>query len=253
VAAAPAGGGEVAALTGGRGLCDAGAVAIALAILASGSGTTAQAVIDACAVGRIDGRVVLVISNNGGAAVLERARAARIPTRHLSSLTHPGPGELERAMLDALADAGATHVLLAGYMKKLSPAVIEAYAGRVYNTHPALLPDYGGQGMYGDRVHAAVLADRRTRSGATVHLVAEAYDSGPIVAQVTVAVAADDDVASLGARVRAAERELVVEVLAAVGSGDAPGGASDAPAVSSSDARGVSSSDAPGGASDART
>lgn len=191
-------------------------MAIRLAILASGAGTTAQAVIDACADGRIDGEVVLVVANNAGAAVLARAAAAGIPWRHLSATTHPDPQALEQAMIDALRDAGVTHVLLAGYMKKLGQRVTAAYAGRIYNTHPALLPAYGGRGMYGDRVHAAVLADAQTRSGATVHLVTDEYDAGPIVAAVEVPVLAGDDVASLGERVRAAERELVVQVLAAL-------------------------------------
>ncbi len=191
-------------------------MAISLAIFASGAGTTAQAVIDACADGRIDGAVVLIVSNNGDAPVLERARAAGIPWRHLSARTHPDPAELELAIADALAAAGATHVLLAGYMKKLAPSLVEAYAGRIYNTHPALLPAHGGQGMYGDRVHAAVLAAGETRSGATVHLVTEEYDSGPIVGQVEVAVLAGDDVTALAERVKAAERELLVEVLAGV-------------------------------------
>jgi phosphoribosylglycinamide formyltransferase-1 len=194
-------------------------VAIALAIFASGAGTTAQGVIDACAERRIDGAVVLIVSNNGDAPVLERARAAGIPWRHLSARTHPDPAELGQAMSDALAQAGATHVLLAGYMKKLSPALVEAYAGRIYNTHPALLPAHGGQGMYGDRVHAAVLAASETRSGATVHLVTEEYDSGPIVGQVEVPVLPGDDVATLGERVRAAERKMLVEVLASVARG----------------------------------
>jgi phosphoribosylglycinamide formyltransferase-1 len=194
-------------------------VAISLAIFASGAGTTAQAVIDACADGRIDGEVVLIVSNNAGAPVLERAAAAAIDWRRLSGQTHPDPDALERAMLDELERAGATHVLLAGYMKKLPPALVAAYAGRIYNTHPALLPAYGGQGMYGDRVHAAVLAARDTLSGATVHLVTDEYDSGPVVGQVQVAVLAGDDAASLGERVRAAERELVVEVLAGVAAG----------------------------------
>jgi phosphoribosylglycinamide formyltransferase 1 len=194
-------------------------VPIRLAIFASGAGTTAQAVIDACAAGRIDGEVVLIVANNAGAAVLERAAAAAIPWRHLSARTDPDPQALERAMIEALRDAGTTHVLLAGYMKKLGPGVTAAYAGRIYNTHPALLPAYGGRGMYGDRVHAAVLADGPTRSGATVHLVTDEYDAGPIVAAAEVPVLAGDDVASLGERVRAAERELVVEVLAALAVG----------------------------------
>jgi phosphoribosylglycinamide formyltransferase-1 len=195
-------------------------VAISLAIFASGAGTTAQAVIDACAAGRIDGSVALVVSNNAGAPVLGRAAAAEIPWRHLSSKTHPDPQALEQAMLAQLRGAGATHVMLAGYMKKLPPAIVAAYADRIFNTHPALLPAYGGRGMYGDRVHAAVLADAQTRSGATVHLVTDEYDSGPIVGQVEVAVLPDDDVGSLGERVRAAEQELVVEVLAAVARGN---------------------------------
>jgi phosphoribosylglycinamide formyltransferase 1 len=194
-------------------------VSLRLAILASGAGTTAQAVIDACADGRIDGAIVLVIANNADAGVLARADAAGIPRRHLSARTHPRAEDLERAIVDALREADASHVLLAGYMKRLGPGVLAAYPGRVYNTHPALLPAYGGQGMYGDRVHAAVLADGASRSGATVHVVSEDYDEGPIVAAVEVAVLDGDDVASLGERVRAAERELVVDVLARLARG----------------------------------
>jgi phosphoribosylglycinamide formyltransferase-1 len=107
-------------------------------------------------------------------------------------------------------------VLLAGYLKRLGKPVLAAYPGRVYNTHPALLPAHGGQGMYGDRVHAAVLAAGDSVSGATIHLVDEAYDAGPIVASVEVPVLADDDAGSLAERVRAAERLLVVDVLAGV-------------------------------------
>jgi len=191
-------------------------VSIRLAIFASGAGTTAQAVIDACAEGRIDGAVVLVLSNNADAPVLARAAAAGIRWRHLSARTHPREGALEAAMLVALRESGATHVLLAGYLKRLPPAVLGAFPGRVLNTHPALLPAYGGEGMYGDRVHAAVLADGAARSGATVHLAGEDYDDGPIVAAVEVAVEPDDDVASLRARVQAAERVLLVGVLAGV-------------------------------------
>jgi phosphoribosylglycinamide formyltransferase-1 len=191
-----------------------GPVSLRLAIFASGAGSTAQAVIDACGGGRIDAEVVLVLSNNADAPVLGRAAAAGIPTVHLSRRTHPDPDALDAALLDAVRSAGATHVLLAGYMRKLGPAMLGAYAGRIYNTHPALLPAYGGEGMYGDRVHAAVLADRNALTGATVHLVTADYDAGPIVRAVEVPVLPDDDVAALGERVRDAERELVVAVLA---------------------------------------
>ncbi len=191
---------------------------VALAILASHAGTTAQAVLDALRDGRIAGEAVLLICNNPDAEVLTRARAAGVPTRVLNARTHPDPHELDRAILAALRKAGATHLLLAGYMKKLGPRTIAAFAGRALNTHPALLPAFGGQGMYGDRVHAAVLEAGARRSGATVHLVSDDYDAGDILAQVEVPVLADDDVASLGERVRAAERELVVAVLARLAS-----------------------------------
>jgi phosphoribosylglycinamide formyltransferase-1 len=190
------------------------AVSLRLAIFASGAGTTAQAVIDACAAGVIDGAVVLVVSNNADAPALARAQAAGIPWRHLSRRTHPDPAALDGAHVDALRDAGADHVLLAGFMRKLGPAMLAAYEGRIYNTHPALLPDYGGQGMFGDRVHAAVIADGQALTGATVHRVSDEYDAGPIIRAVEVPVLPGDDVASLGERVRGAERELVVDVLA---------------------------------------
>jgi phosphoribosylglycinamide formyltransferase-1 len=191
-------------------------VAIRLAIFSSHAGTTAQAVIDALRDRRIDGEVVLVVSNNPEAEVLGRASAAGIATAVLNGRIHPDAEQLDRAVLAAVTDARASHILLAGYMKKLGPLTVSSFEGHVFNSHPALLPAYGGQGMYGDRVHAAVLAAGEARSGATVHRVTNDYDAGEIVRQVEVEVLAGDDVKSLGERVRAAERELLVEVLAEV-------------------------------------
>lgn len=185
-----------------------------LAILGSGAGTTAEALIVACRDGRIAMEPVLVIGNNSGAGIFARAAAHGVPAIHLSSRTHPDPLELDTAMVAVLRDASVTDIALAGYLRKLGPAVLGAYAGRLLNTHPALLPAHGGQGMYGDRVHAAVLASGDRISGATAHEVTSDYDAGPIVARSVVPVLADDDVATLGARVRAAERELLIGVLA---------------------------------------
>lgn len=187
---------------------------IRLAIFSSHAGTTAQAVIDALADGRIDGTAVLLICNNPDAAVLARAEAAAITTAVLNGRTHADPQELDRAMLEAVRVAGASHVMLAGYMKKLGPLTVAAFEGRIFNSHPALLPAYGGRGMYGDHVHAAVLAAGEARSGATVHRVVNDYDAGEILRQVEVEVLPGDDVSSLGERVRTAERELLVAVLA---------------------------------------
>ncbi|HTW37909.1 MAG TPA: phosphoribosylglycinamide formyltransferase [Steroidobacteraceae bacterium] len=190
-----------------------------IAVLASHEGTTLQAVLDACAAGTIGGRVALVISNNADSGALRRARTAGVDTLHLSSRTHPDPRELDRAICTALEDHHAGVVLLAGYMKKLGPRTLERFAGRVINTHPGLLPRFGGQGMYGARVHEAVLASGERASGASIHWVDDAYDTGPVLARVTVPVEAADTVETLGARVQRAERSLLVQVLAEFASG----------------------------------
>jgi phosphoribosylglycinamide formyltransferase-1 len=186
---------------------------VRLSLLGSGAGSTVAAVLDAVADGRIAADAALVVSNNSGAGVLDVAAAHGVPTAHLSSVTHPDPAALDAAVVAALDAAGTDLVVLAGYMKKLGPLTLAAYDGRVVNVHPALLPAYGGQGMYGDRVHAAVLADGAAVSGATVHLVTAGYDEGPVLAQVEVPVEPDDSVETLRARVQAAEKRLLVEWL----------------------------------------
>ena len=191
-----------------------------LAVLASHEGTTLQAVIDACERGAIGARVALVISNNADSGALRRARAAHIPVRHLSATTHPDAAALDRAICAALTGERIDLVLLAGYMKKLGPATLGAFAGRVLNTHPALLPRFGGKGLFGGHVHRAVLAAGEAESGASIHVVDGEYDTGPVVAQVRVPVRAGDTVESLGARVQAAERALLVQVLGEIASGE---------------------------------
>lgn len=190
-----------------------------IAVLASHEGTTLQAVLDACADGRIAGRVALVISNNADSGALRRARSARIACLHLSSTTHADPVQLDRAIAAALHEHRTELVLLAGYMKKLGPVTRAAYAGRILNTHPALLPRFGGRGMYGALVHRAVLAAGERLSGASIHLVDADYDTGPVLAQATVPIEAGDSEATLAARVQQAERALLVEVLAEIASG----------------------------------
>lgn len=190
-----------------------------LAVLASHEGSTLQAVIDACASGAIAARIVLVISNNADSGALRRARAAGIPTRHLSGRTHPEPAALDTAVCAALTEEGAELVLLAGYMKRLGPTTLAAFGGRILNTHPALLPRFGGQGLYGMHVHRAVLAAGERASGASIHLVDHDYDTGPLLAQVAVPVASGDEPETLAARVQTAERALLVRVLAEIAAG----------------------------------
>jgi phosphoribosylglycinamide formyltransferase-1 len=191
-----------------------------IGVLASHEGTTLQAIIDACAQGRIDGRVVAVISNNSESGALRRAAAAGVETCHFSSLTHPNAGSLDAAICDALQRARADVVFLAGYMKRLGPRTLAAFPQRILNTHPALLPKFGGQGMFGDRVFEAVLAAAEPESGASVHLVDGQYDTGAVVAQERVRVLPGDTVESLKSRIQACERELVIKTLAAMASGE---------------------------------
>jgi phosphoribosylglycinamide formyltransferase 1 len=190
-----------------------------IAVLASHEGTTLQAVLDACATGAIAGRVVLVISNNADSGALRRARTAGVDALYLSSRTHPEMLALDQAISSALAERGTDIVLLAGYMRQLGPATLARWRGRVLNTHPALLPKFGGRGMYGAHVHRAVLAAGDRESGASIHLVDESYDTGPVIAQVKVAVEPADTAETLAARVQRAERALVVDVLAGIASG----------------------------------
>src|SRR5215470_16251913 len=126
-----------------------------IGVLASHEGTTLQALLDAVAQRRITACVAIVISNNRDSGALRRAQASGVPAVRLSSATHPDAEELDRAILDALTNAQVDVVLLAGYMKKVGARVLHAYRGRILNTHPALLPKFGGEGMYGGRVHEA--------------------------------------------------------------------------------------------------
>jgi len=191
-----------------------------IAVLASHEGTTLQSIIDACVQGRIDGRVVAVLSNNSGSGALRRAAAAGIETFHLSSSTHSSGDSLDAAIRGALQRARADIIFLAGYMKRLGPRTLAAFPARILNTHPALLPKFGGQGMFGDRVFEAVLAGGESESGASVHLVDAEYDTGAVVSQERIRVFPGDTVESLKARVQACEREVIVKTLAAIASGE---------------------------------
>jgi phosphoribosylglycinamide formyltransferase 1 len=192
---------------------------VKIGVLASHEGTTLQALLDACASGDLPARVVLVISNNSGSGALRRAADAGVPTRHLSSAAHADPSELDRAIRDALVEADVDVVFLAGYMKRLAPLVLGTFAGRILNTHPALLPKFGGEGMFGMNVHRAVLAAGERESGPSVHLVDGDYDTGAVLEQRRVPVEPGDTAETLAARVQACERVLVVDVLRELATG----------------------------------
>jgi formyltetrahydrofolate-dependent phosphoribosylglycinamide formyltransferase len=189
-----------------------------IAVLASGGGTNLQAILDHLeALGtRRRGEVVVVASDRAGAGALERARAREIP----AELVAISEGTAPRASLDAvLSHHDVELVVLAGYLRRIPEAVVQRYAGRMINVHPALLPAFGGPGMYGIRVHEAVLAAGVMVTGATAHFVDEEYDRGTIIAQWPVPVLRGDDAQSLAARVLRVEHLLYPRVVDAVAGG----------------------------------
>jgi phosphoribosylglycinamide formyltransferase-1 len=190
-----------------------------LGFLASHRGTNIQAVIDACRAGRLHATPAVVICNNRDAEALERARQAGIVAYHLSGATHPEPDALDHAILAALTQHAVDVVLLAGYLKKLGPRTIARYRGRIVNVHPALLPKFGGHGMYGARVHEAVLASGDRETGVSIHVVDEEYDHGDVIAQCRIPVEPGDTVERLAARVLAREHAFLVETLEGIATG----------------------------------
>jgi phosphoribosylglycinamide formyltransferase-1 len=190
-----------------------------LGFLASHRGSNMQAVIDACKIGRLRAKPGVVISNNSGSEALARAKQEKIPFYHLSAKTHPLADQLDRAILKTLLQHKVELLILAGYMKKIGPKTLDQYRGRILNIHPALLPQFGGQGMYGPHPHQAVLSAGAKETGVTIHIVDEEYDTGPIVAQCRVPVMEGDTVESLSRRVLQREHSFLVETLEEITSG----------------------------------
>jgi len=190
-----------------------------LGFLASHGGSNMRAIIAGCRDGRLGAESALIISNNRQSGALQWAAAESLPFAHISARTHADAAELDQAIADALGAAGVNLVVLAGYMKMLGPATLNRYHARILNIHPALLPKHGGRGMYGRRVHEAVLAAGERVTGVTVHLVDEHYDHGPILAQQEVPVAAGDDAESLAKRVLAVEHDFYWRTIERIRSG----------------------------------
>jgi len=189
-----------------------------IGVLASGGGSNLQAILDHLA--RLGdarhGDVVLVASNRPDAGALERAARAGVDRAVLRS-PHAPDGE---ALDDVLARHAVDIVALAGYMRLIPSSVTRSYHGRMLNVHPALLPEFGGTGMYGGRVHRAVLGAGAPLSGPSVHFVDEVYDHGAVIAQWPVPVLPGDDEHALAARVLRAEHLLYPRVVDALAGGD---------------------------------
>lgn len=179
-----------------------------IGVFASGRGSNFQAILDAIQQRILSARVTLVLSNKSDAGALEIARTHALPALHLSQKQFPDEDSFAAAMLAALTNHEVQLVALAGYLKKIPGAVVRQYRNRILNIHPALLPSFGGPGMYGHYVHEAVIASGAKVSGATVHLVDEEYDRGPIVLQQVVAVEEHDTPETLAAKVLNVEHTI---------------------------------------------
>jgi phosphoribosylglycinamide formyltransferase 1 len=184
-----------------------------LGFFASHRGSNMQAVIDAIKGGDLDAKARVMISNNSDSEALVRAKREDIPAYHLSTKTCNDSDQLDREILSVLQKHEVQLVVLAGYMKQLGERTLEAFEGRVINIHPALLPKYGGAGMYGIHVHEAVIAASDRETGVTIHLVDREYDHGNIIAQCRVPVLAGDSAETLAGRVLEREHTFLVETL----------------------------------------
>ncbi len=192
------------------------ATALNIGFLASHGGSSMRAIVDAIASGALAGSARIVISNNADSPALSFARERRIPTQHISATSAGGEEAADRAICAALTSAGADWVVLSGYLRKLGPLTLRTFERRILNIHPALLPKFGGKGMFGRHIHEAVLAAGERASGITIHHVDGEYDRGAIIAQREVPVLPGDTVETLQQRIMAAEPPFFVETLQAI-------------------------------------
>lgn len=194
-------------------MASTGKPATRVAVLASGRGSTFQGLVEAGRRGEMPAEVVLLIVSSRDVPAAELADRLGIE-RVVVDERLVGSAACDAAMDELLTSRRVDLVVLAGYLRKVGPRTLRAFAGRLINTHPAPLPRFGGKGMFGEHVHKAVLQSGVTTSAATVHLVDEEYDSGPVIAERPVPVLPNDDVDMLRERVQAVERELLVSTIA---------------------------------------
>lgn len=179
-----------------------------IVVFASGNGSTLQSVIDAIQDKKLEANIPLVVSNNPKAFALERAKKANIPTYIIKEKDNE---KMDAELVKVLSKYDVDLIVLAGYLKLIGKGLLSKYT--IINTHPALLPKYGGKGMYGMNVHRAVVANHEDYSGVTLHYVNSEYDRGPTIMQTSVKVLPTDTPEDLAARVQSAEKIQLVEVL----------------------------------------
>ncbi|MBW8814539.1 MAG: phosphoribosylglycinamide formyltransferase [Caulobacterales bacterium] len=189
-----------------------------LGFLASGNGSSAMAIVAAIRAGDLAAEPRLLVSNMRTAAALAAAETAGVPA--LCVPTQKDPDAADARLAEAMQAHGVELIVLSGYLRRLGPKTLGAYAGRILNIHPGPLPQFGGEGMYGARVHQAVMAARLTESAIVIHAVDEEYDHGPEITRRSVAIAPGDTPETLEARVKAQEPGFFVETLERLARGE---------------------------------
>ncbi|HAM76111.1 MAG TPA: phosphoribosylglycinamide formyltransferase, partial [Alcanivorax sp.] len=179
-----------------------------LAVLISGTGSNLQAILDAIDAGELPARVSLVLSNKAGAAGLARAERAGVPAQAIDHRGFPDRASFDQAMIERIDAHGADTVVLAGFMRILSPGFVRHYQGRLINIHPSLLPKYPGL-----NTHARALEAGDREHGCSLHFVTDELDGGPLIAQARFPVAANDTAETLSEKVQAREHRLYPQVL----------------------------------------
>ena len=189
-----------------------------LGFLASGNGSSAQAIVAAISRGDLAAEARLLVSNKRSAGALEWTAAANIPNLCIPTISDPDSADAKLAQ--AMREAGVELIVMSGYLRHLGPRTLGAYAGRILNIHPGPLPRFGGEGMYGARVHQAVIAAGVPQSAIVIHGVDEVYDHGPELARRAVPVLATDTAQTLEDRIKALEPAFFVETLRKLSRGE---------------------------------
>ncbi len=184
-----------------------------LAFFASYNGSSAHAITDACLEGALSASPTLLLTNNESANALEWSENKGLKTFCVNSKTYPNPAELDCKIADYLKANRISMVILSGYMRLIGPETLRAVNGCVLNIHPALLPKYGGQGMYGHHVHQAVKDNNETETGITIHQIDGEYDKGKILAQKIIPLSSDDSAEDIQKKVQSVEATFYIETL----------------------------------------
>ena len=184
-----------------------------IVVFASGSGSNFQSIINAVSNGKLTANIVGLITNNKSAFALERAQKHGISTFIISPEQYNEESEYSKTVLSKLEEWDADLLILAGYLKKIPVEIIHSFDKRILNIHPSLLPKYGGKGFYGSKVHEAVIQNKDSQSGCTVHVVTAEYDEGPVIGQSAVQVTDSDTATSLAEKVLEREHILLPETI----------------------------------------